>query len=52
MYIPCPAERSARLSMRIAPDAGETITAIADLWELQPTEIESALRYELTSRTA
>jgi uncharacterized protein (DUF433 family) len=33
-------------------NAGESITAISDLWELTATEIESALRFELTSRAA
>lgn len=33
-------------------NAGESIAAISDLWELTATEIESALRYELTSRAA
>jgi uncharacterized protein (DUF433 family) len=33
-------------------DAGESIAAISDLWELTVGEIESALRYELTSHAA
>jgi uncharacterized protein (DUF433 family) len=33
-------------------NAGESIAAISDLWELTVGEIESALRYELTSHAA
>jgi len=33
-------------------NAGESIAAISDLWELTATEIESALRFELASRAA